>query len=89
MPDKPTPPPTELAPTRVPIPTSVSARVPAAANQLVPTEDLPTPKAIHPGMPKIVKFNELARCGEEIWIEHAGQLYRLRRTRQDKLILTK
>lgn len=40
-------------------------------------------------LPKIIKFSELARCGDEIWIEHAGQLYRLRRTRQDKLILTK
>ncbi|TWU35768.1 hypothetical protein Q31b_52030 [Novipirellula aureliae] len=38
---------------------------------------------------KIVHFNELARCGEEVWIEHEGQLYRLRLTRQGKLILTK
>ena len=40
-------------------------------------------------LPKIVCFKELARCGDEVWIEHAGQLYRLRRTRQGKLILTK
>jgi hemin uptake protein HemP len=40
-------------------------------------------------LPKIIKFEDLARCGEEIWIEHQGNLYRLRRTRQDKLILTK
>ena len=39
--------------------------------------------------PKIVKFEALARCGEEIWIENNGQIYRLRRTRQGKLILTK
>lgn len=39
--------------------------------------------------PKIIRFEELARCGEEIWIEHNRQLYRLRRTRQGKLILTK
>ena len=39
--------------------------------------------------PKIVRFDELARCGEEIWIEHNRQLYRLRSTRQGKLILTK
>ncbi|TWT78811.1 hypothetical protein CA13_02080 [Planctomycetes bacterium CA13] len=38
---------------------------------------------------KIVHFNDLARCGEEVWIEHEGQLYRLRLTRQGKLILTK
>lgn len=40
-------------------------------------------------LPKIIHFDELARCGEEVWIECAGQLYRLRKTRQDKLILTK
>ncbi len=39
--------------------------------------------------PKIIKFDALARCGEEIWIENNGQIYRLRRTRQGKLILTK
>ncbi len=40
-------------------------------------------------LPKIVPFDELARCGDEVWIECGGQLYRLRRTRQGKLILTK
>ncbi len=40
-------------------------------------------------LPKIIHFDELARCGEEVWIECAGQLYRLRKTRQAKLILTK
>ena len=40
-------------------------------------------------MPKIIPFDQLARCGEEIWIECSGQIYRLRRTRQGKLILTK
>lgn len=40
-------------------------------------------------LPKIVSFKTLARCGEEIWIENDGQIYRLRRTRQGKLILTK
>ena len=39
--------------------------------------------------PKIISFESLARCGDEIWIENAGQIYRLRRTRQGKLILTK
>lgn len=38
---------------------------------------------------KVVKFESLARCGDEIWIENEGQLYRLRKTRQGKLILTK
>jgi hemin uptake protein HemP len=40
-------------------------------------------------MPKIIKFDQLARCGDEIWIECNAQIYRLRRTRQGKLILTK
>ncbi len=40
-------------------------------------------------LPKIVKFDSLARCGGEIWIENEGQIYRLRKTRQGKLILTK
>ena len=40
-------------------------------------------------LPKIVQFDTLARCGGEVWIECGGQLYRLRRTRQGKLILTK
>ncbi len=40
-------------------------------------------------VPKIITFDSLARCGDEVWIENLGQLYRLRRTRQGKLILTK
>jgi hemin uptake protein HemP len=40
-------------------------------------------------LPKIIKFESLARCGDEIWIESEGQIYRLRKTRQGKLILTK
>lgn len=56
------------------------------------SKDLATPMPVLSdlrNMPKIVRFEELARCGEEVWIECAGQLYRLRRTRQGKLILTK
>ncbi|HBJ33415.1 MAG TPA: hemin uptake protein HemP [Planctomycetaceae bacterium] len=40
-------------------------------------------------IPKIIRFESLARCGDEIWIENEGQIYRLRKTRQGKLILTK
>ena len=40
-------------------------------------------------LPKIIKFSDLARCGDEIWIECESQLYRLRKTKQGKLILTK
>lgn len=42
-----------------------------------------------PKIPKIIGFEALARCGDEVWIENNGQIYRLRRTRQGKLILTK
>jgi hemin uptake protein HemP len=40
-------------------------------------------------LPKVIGFESLARCGDEVWIENNGQIYRLRRTRQGKLILTK
>ena len=40
-------------------------------------------------LPKLVSFNELCRCGDEVWIENDGQIYRLRRTKLGKLILTK
>jgi hemin uptake protein HemP len=42
-----------------------------------------------PDLPKIIRFDSLARCGEEVWIENNGQIYRLRKTKQGKLILTK
>lgn len=45
--------------------------------------------SFHASLPKIIKFEALVRCGDEVWIEHAGQIYRLRRTKQGKLILTK
>lgn len=38
---------------------------------------------------KIVKSDEILDGGNEIQIEHKGMIYRLRVTRQDKLILTK
>lgn len=37
----------------------------------------------------ILSSRDLMRGGREILIEHDGQHYRLRRTRQGKLILTK
>jgi len=39
--------------------------------------------------PRRLKSQELFRGREEIIIEHGGHEYRLRKTRQDKLILTK
>ena len=48
-----------------------------------------TKKSDAPVLPKIISFESLARCGDEIWIENQGQIYRLRRTKQGKLLLTK
>jgi hemin uptake protein HemP len=39
--------------------------------------------------PKIIRFDEIVACGDEVWIDNHGELYRLRRTRAGKLILTK
>jgi len=52
-------------------------------------EETPPEPSDFPELPKIIKFESLARCGDEVWIEHNGQIYRLRKTRQEKLILTK
>lgn len=48
-----------------------------------------SPSADGPLRPKIIPFRTLCRCGEEVWIENEGAIYRLRRTRLGKLILTK
>lgn len=37
---------------------------------------------------KIIRFQDIA-SGEEVCIDHEGQLYRLRKTRHGKLVLTK
>jgi len=50
-----------------------------------PTDSTPP----SPVLPKIISFKDLARCGDEIWIENNGSLYRLRCTKLGKLILTK
>lgn len=39
--------------------------------------------------PNVIPFHRLAQCRQEVWIEHEGQIYRLRRTKLGKLILTK
>ncbi len=38
---------------------------------------------------KVVRSEELLGQARELWILHAGELYRLRRTRHNKLILQK
>ena len=40
-------------------------------------------------MPPVVPFATLAQGREEVWIQLDERIYRLRRTRQGKLILTK
>jgi hemin uptake protein HemP len=64
------------------------------SNALQPQDQQPQLPQLPPGvemglLSKIIKFDSLARCGDEVWIENNGQLYRLRRTKQGKLILTK
>ncbi|MFH5805679.1 hemin uptake protein HemP [Alienimonas sp. DA493] len=67
-----------------------------------PTPDPPAPQdgtpparpaapsaAAPPPRPERVRFEDLAGGAVEIEVEHAGQVYRLRRTRADKLLLTK
>jgi hemin uptake protein HemP len=41
------------------------------------------------GAQTVISSQELFRYGSELLIEHFGQLYRLRMTRENKLILTK
>ncbi len=53
-------------------------------------EGLPHPEGgSHPFRSKVIRFGDLVGCGQEVWIEHKGQLYRLRETRHGKLLLSK
>ncbi len=47
------------------------------------------PSKLLDGVPKLIPFEKICRCGNEVWIEYRGQVYRLRATKQGKLILTK
>lgn len=51
----------------------------------MPSNEMPPPT----NQTKIVSSDEILGGGNEIQIEHKGMIYRLRVTRQDKLILTK
>ena len=46
-------------------------------------------EGVAPQSPRIVRAEELFHGEQEIWIEHAGDRYRLRITRRNKLILQK
>lgn len=54
-----------------------------------PEKNLDSTESPNLRIPKLVHFSDLCRCGDEIWIELDGQVYRLRKTKQNKLILTK
>ncbi|MGY6518214.1 MAG: hemin uptake protein HemP [Lysobacteraceae bacterium] len=40
-------------------------------------------------VPRLLSSVELLKGGREVFIRHGGEVYRLRHTRNDKLILTK
>ena len=78
----------------MPAPTSPESldsqrRTPAVAGAPAP----PGPPALPrlPGLPgpQRVRFTDLAGEAVEVEVEHAGQIYRLRRTKAGKLLLTK
>jgi hemin uptake protein HemP len=59
--------------------------------ETIPSEfrtDAPTPRAKQPS-PKYLDSGALFEDAQEIRIDHDGQEYRLRQTRNGKLILTK
>jgi len=53
--------------------------------------DKTVPAALPPmnGQPVVYDSRQLFGAGKEVLIRHAGEIYRLRMTRQNKLILTK
>jgi hemin uptake protein HemP len=58
-------------------------------NPPVPTPPVLSAPAQAPGAIPRVAFAELSGGRREVFIEHAGQVYRLSLTAQNKLILTK
>ena len=59
---------------------------PPPGSQSLQAQSDPPPAPPRPGR---VRFADLAGEAVEVEVEHAGQIYRLRRTRQGKLLLTK
>ncbi|MDI9237363.1 hemin uptake protein HemP [Lysobacter sp. LF1] len=63
--------------------------------QLKPRSELLTPPIAAVAAPSLpfaaglVDSDDLLRGGREVLIRHGGEVYRLRHTRNDKLILTK
>lgn len=63
----------------------MNKRIPRDSNLLLEGKR----KACDMKTPKIVSVSELLGSHSEVHLSHNGQIYRLRVTRQDKLILTK
>jgi hemin uptake protein HemP len=61
----------------------------AHVNPNAPTPPTPSAPAKAPASIPQVAFAELSSGRREVYIEHAGQVYRLSLTAQNKLILTK
>lgn len=57
-------------------------------NQRVDKPELAAPPPVN-GQPVVYDSRQLFGTGKEVLIRHAGEVYRLRMTRQNKLILTK
>ncbi len=68
---------------------SLTASVVTNAAQAVNPATSSTSEALSHQGTKIISFRSLCRCGDEVWIENDGTIYRLRRTKLGKLILTK
>jgi hemin uptake protein HemP len=55
----------------------------------MPTNTAPATDAPSVATPRVISSSELLMGNNEVLIDHHGAQYRLRLTRQDKLILTK
>ena len=64
-----------------------SPEVPASDGDQDPVAPPPAPPSA--ARPAIFRTEELFGAAQEIWIEHAGEMYRLRITSRGKLLLTK
>jgi hemin uptake protein HemP len=69
----------------MPSPNDPNSDEPASGSDddALPSRPPPAPR------PAIFRSEELFGSAQEIWIEHAGELYRLRITSRGKLLLTK
>ena len=64
---------------------------PMSADETSPSEESKQPgkQPDPPPRPRIVSSHELLQGSRELWIEHEGEMYRLRLTAGGKLYLTK